>query len=951
MARRWFLFIRHLQPILGSQLDRRSLQSALYILLALATSLIVVAWPQRFPATAANPPGSTLMRQIDTARERQKNHFNNEALTILKPLEVQLRNQPASLEKAQVLALLGYNYKERGQYEQKSEDLGARTALEQSIAIAKQLSGADALNIQGYAQFGLAEITAIKIAQFSQTLPDPQVGPNELTFQNKVKFHQALQTEIERAIDQFAQSQMQKSPLTAPLQADLGQFRLLVNNLPQLNRSLLEFAQTQQISTLSNEIDRQLANLKLLIKIAQTSGRPLPIPKFAAILGNIQQLLAANSDWQTLQTLKQGNLALTDRLIALLPQIQTQLRSAELSQTESSKTEALALQIHFASSLKDLQSVSTSWTEINKSLQQVLAPETLFPPVIQPTQALTPKLLAPPYFSFLTTQQQTLNAAVQTSQAQAAENLLAVIRTARQSQQPTAEVWAVTTLANLYRQADRFSEACPLLQATLPQAARSRLPEVSARLYAQAARCFKFGFKDKGSDLKQALKASDAAVERMEAVRKDLLSLAQEVQYSFVEDVEDVYRANIDIRLTPVLFDALPANQQQQNLKVVLQRVEALQLAEIHNFFREPCVQGKSVQLDEFIGKENRDAALIYPIVLDDRIELIASIPGKTGLQHYPATKIAKANVMEAVKDLPQWIKNSKTDLVLSTTPTIHNWLITPLEKDLPADTTLVFILDGVLRNVPMAALYDGQKFLIDKYPIAISPGLQLFKPERMTRGQNALFAGLIDLPAQKFQQDRLLSTQDEFTRLAALGVVQGTLPNSPQPDQCDPKAAYSPLLEACFTSQNLGQALKQQAFNTIHLSTHAKFNSKLEDTYILMADGKVTIAQFSEAIKQRERFQENPIDLLFLSACETAQNDNRAILGLAGIALKSGARSTVATLIEVADATTPEFVNLFYQNLKTMPKAKALQLAQIKMRDSGELQDWAPYILVGNWL
>ncbi|NJL09840.1 MAG: CHAT domain-containing protein [Calothrix sp. SM1_7_51] len=90
------------------------------------------------------------------------------------------------------------------------------------------------------------------------------------------------------------------------------------------------------------------------------------------------------------------------------------------------------------------------------------------------------------------------------------------------------------------------------------------------------------------------------------------------------------------------------------------------------------------------------------------------------------------------------------------------------------------------------------------------------------------------------------------------------------------------------------------------------------------------------------------------MSACQTAAGDNRAALGLAGVAIQSGARSTLATLWSVSDESTRELMSIFYDNLvnKNMSKAEALRQAQLTIVNSSKFHPyyWAPFIMVGNW-
>ena len=103
-------------------------------------------------------------------------------------------------------------------------------------------------------------------------------------------------------------------------------------------------------------------------------------------------------------------------------------------------------------------------------------------------------------------------------------------------------------------------------------------------------------------------------------------------------------------------------------------------------------------------------------------------------------------------------------------------------------------------------------------------------------------------------------------------------------------------------------------------------------------------------------RYRDEPLELLTLSACETAAGDDRAALGLAGIAVKAGARSALATLWYINDQASSELVAEFYRQLKKpgMSRGKALQLAQLKLLNDPRYKHpcyWAPFLLINNWL
>jgi CHAT domain-containing protein len=114
-------------------------------------------------------------------------------------------------------------------------------------------------------------------------------------------------------------------------------------------------------------------------------------------------------------------------------------------------------------------------------------------------------------------------------------------------------------------------------------------------------------------------------------------------------------------------------------------------------------------------------------------------------------------------------------------------------------------------------------------------------------------------------------------------------------------------------------------------------------------------VKELSELLRSREGRQSQAIELLVLSACDTATGDDRAALGLAGLAVKSGARSTIATLWPVKDKAAALMMTEFYKNLQKpqVNKAEALRQAQLHLLQKTDFREpffWSGVVLVGNW-
>jgi CHAT domain-containing protein len=132
-------------------------------------------------------------------------------------------------------------------------------------------------------------------------------------------------------------------------------------------------------------------------------------------------------------------------------------------------------------------------------------------------------------------------------------------------------------------------------------------------------------------------------------------------------------------------------------------------------------------------------------------------------------------------------------------------------------------------------------------------------------------------------------------------------------------------------------------------------FTGDPSTSFVLTHDGRLTMNRLGELLS-RTRLRDDPIELLVLSACDTAVSDERAGLGLAGVAVSSGARSAVGSLWPIADEATYRLLVDFYTELHQpgVSRAQALQRAQRKLIAGGELSHpyfWSAFLLVSNWL
>lgn len=240
----------------------------------------------------------------------------------------------------------------------------------------------------------------------------------------------------------------------------------------------------------------------------------------------------------------------------------------------------------------------------------------------------------------------------------------------------------------------------------------------------------------------------------------------------------------------------------------------------------------------------------------------------------------------------------------------LYQWLIAPVEPILENQQidTLLFCVGENLRSLPFAALYDGEQYLIEKYSLATIPAFSLTE----TTPANLDNARVLAMGASEFQEQiPLPGVKVELSAIV--------------PEVWQGKA----FLNQSFTVANLQAQRKQDPSEIIHLATHAEFKSGAPDrSYIQFSDRQLSLDRLDEL-----GWRDPPVELLVLSACQTALGDREAELGFAGLAVQAGVKTAIASLWSVSDVGTLALMSEFYQQLKTAPiKAEALRQAQLAM-------------------
>ena len=432
-------------------------------------------------------------------------------------------------------------------------------------------------------------------------------------------------------------------------------------------------------------------------------------------------------------------------------------------------------------------------------------------------------------------------------------------------------------------------------------------------------------------DTDLAINAYQRAVTDLQTIRPILASVDTGKHGEFRQEAGRLYLDLADLLLQKADSTTDPKAREAE-LREVRSAVEMLKGAELENYFRDDCVaalKAKTTGIDQ-LGEHT---AAIYPIILPDRLEILLSLP----------SGIKRHTVAVSADDLNNEINRFRSRLEKRTThqyrrhaQKLYSLIIEPLEKDLAAENidTLVFIPDGALRTIPLTALHDGENFLVTRFAVATTPGLTLTDPQPLPR---------------------------ENVKLLVAGLTEGVQGFPPLPDvegevnKLDQLYDGAVLENATFTESNIEQSLGQTPYSIVHVASHGKFQTDVRNTFLLTYDGKLNMDTL-EGFMASTTYRDRPVELLTLSACQTAVGDDQAALGLGGVAVKAGARSAVATLWYINDKASSMLITEFYSNLHNTDesKAQALQKAQIELLNDPRFSHpsyWAPFLLIGNWL
>ncbi|MFH7245085.1 MAG: tetratricopeptide repeat protein, partial [Spirulina sp.] len=536
-----------------------------------------------------------------------------------------------------------------------------------------------------------------------------------------------------------------------------------------------------------------------------------------------------------------------------------------------------------------------------------------------------------------------------------AENIRGDIRglTAEQQQSFTETVASTyRRLADLLLQADRVLEAQRVLDLLQVQELDDYLQDVQRTTQTEG------GVPQRPEEL--------AALERFAANQDQIVALGRELR-----ELEAIATANRTAEQTARIREL---RQLQQDARLAFEQ-----------FFTSPEIQAIVAQLRTTTGAANlelgelnalqdnlkalsQNTVALYPLILEDRLELVVVTANAPPVSR--TVDVGREELNRAIAEFRSALGSPRRDAV-APAQQLYDWLIRPIEADLAQANAEVVLYapDGQLRYIPLAALHDGESWLVQRLQVNNIVAASL------TDLSNQPFAGGLSVLAAAFTEGRYdIPTSTRTLSFGGLTYAGREVENIarlvPGTDQRLNKAFDQSLV------------LDMNDFNVVHLATHASFNpGPPSDSFILFGDGS------HATLDQVRRWNFPNVDLVVLSACETAVGDvplgnGAEILGLGYLMKQAGADAAIASLWIVSDGGTQMLMDAFYANLSQgLSKTEALQQAQIALiegdftasgvdlRASVEIIStqtglplgvanslshpcyWAPFILIGNGL
>lgn len=508
---------------------------------------------------------------------------------------------------------------------------------------------------------------------------------------------------------------------------------------------------------------------------------------------------------------------------------------------------------------------------------------------------------------------------------------------------------ALGQLGYLYQTTGHLPQARQYTEQSIQLAQRLQAPELTFRTQHQLGQIYyQLG------DRKGAIAAYTAAIVDLDKIRKEILYNSSDLLFPFKTDIEPIYRELIERYLEQ---ESQPS---QDTLQAIIKVNRKFQQVELENFLKCGLYNtGEQRFLEQEIIERldknpSANDALIYLINLRNRHKVLTIVNSPT----YSKQLIAKVidwqelepsfNLIQSHLSVAKLDESNFSDRLKRALDQLYAAIIQPIRPALPTAGNLIWVIDGDLQGIPLALLQDEHdRYLIEDYSLVYVPGsyIRPLVPLNPKRDQ-ALLSGVS--AGDSFARaglDPLMSVDTEIQSIKAF------------------VKTHTVLLDQQFTAQALQDRLHQTPIAILHLATHGQFSSDPNETKIWAYDQALSLDDLDRLLRERTQRHPTSLELLVLSACETAKGDRRGDLGLAGVAIRAGTRSTLASLWQVNDQSTALFMKHFYRSLTLgNSRAAALRDAQLALLHNPDRDPdwypayqnpyyWAAFILIGSWV
>ncbi|MGR8935726.1 MAG: CHAT domain-containing protein [Gammaproteobacteria bacterium] len=545
------------------------------------------------------------------------------------------------------------------------------------------------------------------------------------------------------------------------------------------------------------------------------------------------------------------------------------------------------------------------------------------------------------------------------------------LRLSRQSAQ------ALGYLSDLYRLEGRTAEVAPLLQQAIFYAQQSDARDVLLRLEWRLGRYYAGAGRQDA-----AIGAYRRTVAYIQATRQDIPVTYENGRSSFRDTLAPAY-----LELAELLFAKAaksPDTQRQALLQEAQTTVELIKKSELEDYFQSRCeLPSRPLAADALPP----GVAVLYPVIFPQHVDML--LLTRDGLQHF-SRPIAQSELQAGIRELAGHLRNYD-DRYPAQARKLYDLLIRPAANLLHAQRIdkLIYIPDGPLRLIPLSALYDGAHYVLEDYAVTVSPGLSVAAAHGITQSaDNILLAGLSEpgevvkeLP-ENLLQGLLLTSSSPQTRRGAFArafsrdasglhgaelrallddssVIRKLQQNLQLPSVAAEIDGLSKqwkqsrqLMNETFTLQNFSDELHDRSYRIVHIASHGFFGGTEQNSFIMTYDRILDMKRFDALLNSGSNRRRSP-DLITLSACHTAEGDDRSPLGISGVAIKAKVKNVLGSLWPVSDAATARLMEHFYRNLLIgLSKAEALRQAQLtllKSKNFAAAPFWAPFILVGS--